>query len=61
MCWGAATTRRPGLKIVEPVVVSSASPRSSRFQRLLGRASSYSHSVLDAGSIVPPNRAAAHP
>jgi len=31
---GAATTRRPGLKIVEPVVVSSASLRSFRFLRL---------------------------
>jgi hypothetical protein len=42
---------RPGQN-VEPVVVSSASLRRFRFLRLLGRASSYSHVVLDAGSLV---------
>jgi hypothetical protein len=48
---GAQSRPRPG-RNVEPVVVSSVSLRSFPFLRLLGRASSYSRFVLDAGSLV---------
>src|SRR6266516_3338771 len=54
-----AASGRSGPKIVEPVVLWSASPRSFRFLRLLGGGSSYLHSVLDAAPIVPPERDAA--
>jgi len=61
MCWGRSHYPPAGTKNRRAGGGFVRFPEKLSFPTALGRASPYSHFVLDAGSIVPPNRAAAHP